>query len=358
MTTDRFVLKNDPFDKIHAVIDGKFNEKHPYISKIYANVNLQLGPTHYDFKNWDPNFGDIERYSLRKLIGHGRYSEVFLGLQDGKKECAIKVLKPVNTDRVRRELKILSQVQEQENILQLYDILIDDREGIPAMVTEYVPNKDWRKLMEGFKLDDIKFYVYRVLQAVAFIHSKGIMHRDIKPLNILCSDPRKCVKLADWGLAEFYHPMRRYSIHVGTRYYKAPELLLDYALYDYSIDIWAIGVLFIEALTLKIHIFDADENSRMIDSIASILGCQDILNWGQKYKIKISQRKIDRLSHYTKVSLENIFPPSRLRYRDPDGIDLASKMLIVDHKERITAAEALQHPFFETVRQYDANNAA
>lgn len=350
--------KYDPFDKINSVINGKFNENHPYISKVYPNVNLEMGPSHYDFKNWNPNFGDINRYTLCKCIGSGQYSDVFLALQDGKKRCAAKLLKPVNTDRVRRELKILSEVQGQKNILDLWDIVIDDHEEIPAMITEFVPNTDWQELYKSFKLVDIKFYVYRILQALAHTHSRGVMHRDVKPLNVLCQDPKKVVKLADWGLAEFYHPMRKYSIHVATRYYKAPELLLSYMLYDYSIDIWAVGVLFLEALTGKIHIFEADDNDKMIDSVASIMGCQDILNWGEKYKIKIGKRKVDRISKYVKRPFENLFPENRNNFKDQDALDLLSKMLVVDHKARITANEALSHPFFEVVRKHDAQIAA
>ncbi|OHT15917.1 CMGC family protein kinase [Tritrichomonas foetus] len=351
------VLKNDPFEDIQSVIDGKFNSEHPYISRVLANVNLELGPSHYNYKDWNPSFGDISRYTLCKWIGSGRYSDVFLSLQDGHKSCAIKLLKPVNTDRVRRELKILSEVQGQKNILELWDIVIDDHEGIPAMITEAVPNEDWKTLFDKFSLNDIRFYVYRVLQALAHVHSRGVMHRDVKPLNILCKNPKECVKLADWGLAEFYHPMRKYSIHVATRYYKAPELLLGFMLYDYSVDIWSTGVLLLEALSLKVHIFDADDNNRMIDAVAAVMGCQDILNWGTKYNIKIGQRKIDRISKYNKKRFEDIIPNSREKFRDPEALDLVSKMLVIDHKERISAAEALQHPFFEKVRQYDAEHA-
>ena len=268
-------MTTDPFDIANACINGRFNPNHPNISKIYTNTNLDLGPEHWKFRSWNPSFGDISRYTLCEWVGDGRYSDVFFALQDGTNNCAIKLLKPVNTDRVRRELKILTEVQGQKNILKLMDIVIDGKEGIPAMVTEAVQNMPWRTLFSNMSLDDARFYTYRVLQALAYTHSRGIMHRDVKPLNILCNNPRDVVRLADWGLAEFYHPMRKYSVHVATRYYKSPEILLDYEYYDYSLDIWSVGVMLLELLTQKLHVFDGGDNDHQLDSIVEVVGGYD-----------------------------------------------------------------------------------
>lgn len=344
---------NDAFSASCAIINGKYDEKHPLVSRVYANVNLLRGPSHYQFKKWNPTFGQIERYKLIKLIGSGRYSEVFLALQDDSKNCAVKVLKPVNNDRVRRELKILKEVQGQKNILNLLDIVIDRRYGIPSMVTEYVKNTTWRDLFTSFDMDDIRFYVYRLLQALSHTHKNGVMHRDVKPLNILCKNPRENLVLADWGLAEFYHPLQKYSTHVCTKYYKSPELLVGFQTYDYSIDMWSVGVLLLEALTLKIHIFDADDNEYMIDSIAELMGSYDIFAWATKYRIRISKAKRERIKHFQKVSFESLFPKSRAKFKDPIAIDLVKNLLVIDHKKRLTADEALEHPFFEPVKLVD-----
>ena len=340
-------MTDDPYALENAVVDGKFNPDHPYVSRIYCNVNLERGPAQWRFRDWNPDFGDISRYTLKKWIGSGRYSDVFIALQDNEKECAIKLLKPVNCDRVRRELKVLTVVQGHESILQLWDIVIDCRSGIPAMVTEMVPNEPWREMFETFTLTEIKFYAYRLLGALAHTHSQGVMHRDVKPLNILCSNPRKKLKLADWGLSEFYHPVRKYSTHVCTKYYKAPEILLGFQLYDYAIDIWSAGVVLLEMLTLKIHFFDSDDDiDGMIEEIARLVGGQALIDWGVKYKRRLSKRKCARISHFEKKPFEKVFPASRAKYKDPDAIDLLEKLLTVDHKERITAEEALRHPFF------------
>jgi casein kinase II subunit alpha len=348
----------DPFDISNACIGDRFNPDHPNISRIHTNTNLDLGPAHWQFRGWNPAFGDINRYRLTAWIGSGRYADVFLAVQDDTTLCAVKLLKPVNTDRVRRELKILTEVQGQESILKLLDIVIDGKVGLPAMITEAVAgNQPWRELFASMTVTDCRYYVYRVLQALAHTHSRGVMHRDVKPLNILCIDAKAQVRLADWGLAEFYHPMRRYSVHVATRYYKSPEILMEYEYYDYSMDVWAAGVVLLEILSQKLHVFDAADNDHQIDAIAEIVGGPPMQSWADKYRVRLAEPLREKLAQTRGVPLETLVPYSRRKFRDRDALDLVAKMLTVDHKERITAADALAHPFFQAVRDADATHA-
>lgn len=345
-------LDIDPFDITKVCMNGRFNPNHLNVSKIYTNTNLDLGPEHWQIRGWNPKFGDIKRYKICEWIGDGFYSDVFTGLQDGKVKCAIKLLKPVNSDRVRRELKILTEAQG-PNVLKLLDIVIDGKEGIPAMITELCPNIPYRTLFATMKLDDIKFYLYRVIQALDHAHRCGIMHRDVKPLNIFCNDPRKSVKLGDWGLGEFYHPFRKYSVHVATRYYKSPEILLDYEYYDYSLDMWSVGVILLELLTQKIHIFDGNDNFNQIYEIAKIVGGKSIIDWANKYHVALTDVQLQKFSSYKKIPFIDTIPSNRSNFKDPEALDLLEKLLIVDHRERITAAEALNHSFFKLVRDFD-----
>ena len=78
------------------------------------------------------------------------------------------------------------------------------------------------------------------------------MHRDVKPQNIIVNPHKKILKLIDWGLAEFYHMGQDYNVRVASRYFKGPELLVDYNYYDYSLDIWSTGAMFASMVRLRL----------------------------------------------------------------------------------------------------------
>ena len=91
---------------------------------------------------------------------------------------------------------------------------------------------------------DIRYYIFELLKALDYCHSNGIMHRDVKPHNVMIDHSKRQLRLIDWGLAEFYHPGREYNVRVASRYFKGPELLVDLQEYDYQLDMWSLGCMF------------------------------------------------------------------------------------------------------------------
>jgi casein kinase II subunit alpha len=102
---------------------------------------------------------------------------------------------------------------------------------------------DYRKLLPTLKPEDCRFYLYQILVGLDYCHSKGIMHRDIKPGNVMIDHEKKKLRIIDWGLGEFYLPEQNYNVRVSSRYFKGPELLVNYEFYHYSLDIWSLGVM-------------------------------------------------------------------------------------------------------------------
>ena len=98
--------------------------------------------------------------------------------------------------------------------------------------------------MKTLKEQDVKYYLFQLLQALEYSHSRGIIHRDVKPMNIIIDQKTNRLKLIDWGLAEFYLPGQEYNVRVASRPYKGPELLIGYKKYGYSLDIWSAGCVF------------------------------------------------------------------------------------------------------------------
>jgi casein kinase II subunit alpha len=132
------------------------------------------------------SWGDINNYECYKKLGRGKYSEVFLGLsKSNNSNCVIKVLKPVKSEKIYREIKILQALYGGPNIVKLVDLIKEKVSSIPCFVYEYMECQESKNLFISLSDFEIRIYTYKILQALEFSHSHGIMHRDIKPLNLV-----------------------------------------------------------------------------------------------------------------------------------------------------------------------------
>lgn len=145
-----------------------------------------------------------------------------------------------------REISLLKDLKH-SSIIQLYDIIVAD--SSLYMVFELL-DMDLKRLLdkakEIFVPKLVKSYMYQLLDAIAFCHLNRILHRDLKPQNLLVDD-RGHIKLADFGLARSFNiPMRAYTHEVVTLWYRAPEILLGTKLYATGVDLWSLGCIFAE----------------------------------------------------------------------------------------------------------------
>ena len=153
----------------------------------------------------------------------------------------MKILKPVKKKKIKREIKILQNLCGGKNIIQLLDVVRDTQSKTPSLIFEHINNLDFKVLYPTLSDYDIRYYILELLKALDFCHSNGIMHRDVKPHNVMIDHEKKSLRLIDWGLAEFYHPGREYNVRVASRYFKGPEILVDNHFYDYQLDTWSTG---------------------------------------------------------------------------------------------------------------------
>lgn len=145
--------------------------------------------------------------------------------------------------------------------MELLDVCLDRFSNTPSLVFEYVSPYNLKSFLTDMTYEEIRYYTYQVLKAIEFAHSKGIMHRDIKPMNIIVDKSTKTLKLIDWGLSDFYLPNRDYNTRVSSRPYKSPELLINYHTYDFSMDIWSLGCMFASMIFKKEHFFLGKDNN-------------------------------------------------------------------------------------------------
>ncbi|XP_075697267.1 cyclin-dependent kinase 1 isoform X2 [Rhinoderma darwinii] len=227
------------------------------------------------------------------------------------------------------------------NLSSLLDVLMQDSRLY--LIFEFL-SMDLKKYLDsipsGQYLDTmlVKSYVYQILQGITFCHSKRVLHRDLKPQNLLI-DSKGVIKLADFGLARaFGIPVRVYTHEVVTLWYRAPEVLLGTVRYSTPVDVWSIGTIFAEIATKK-PLFHGDSEIDQLFRIFRALGTPSNEVWPE----------VESLQNY-----KNTFPKwkggklaSNVKNIDKDGLDLISKMLIYDPIKRISAKCALLHPYFD-----------
>ena len=197
------------------------------MARVYADVNEHMPRSYWDYDSVNISWGVLENYEVvRKIgmetfsalfffffsichffffarwsmlmvsmIGRGKYSEVFEGINVvNYQKCVIKVLKPVKKKKIKREIKILQNLAGGPNVVALLDVVRDSQSKTPSLVFEYVNNTDFRMLYPRFSDYDVRYYVYELLKALDFCHSKGIMHRDVKPHNVMIDHDKKTVR--------------------------------------------------------------------------------------------------------------------------------------------------------------------
>jgi len=138
--------------------------------------------------------------------------------------------------------------------------------------------------------------------------------------------------LIDWGLAEFYHPGTEYNVRVASRYFKGPELLVDFQEYDYSLDLWSLGAMFASMIFRKEPFFHGNSNSDQLIKIAKVLGTDDLFDYLDKYDIELDGQYDDILGRFPKKSWHTFVNSENQRFVSNDALDFLDKLLRYDHQ--------------------------
>jgi len=321
------------------------------VARLYAEVNATRPESYWNYDNVQITWGNQDDYDILRKVGRGKYSEVFEGIivRTGE-HCIIKVLKPVKKKKIRREIKILQNLSNGPNIVKLYDVVREPHTDTPCLIQEYVNNQDFKTLYPTLSDLDIRFYVFQLLRALDYAHSNGIMHRDVKPHNVMIDHARHKLRLIDWGLAEFYHPGQEYNVRVASRYFKGPELLVDLMDYDYSLDMWSLGCMFAGIIFRKEPFFHGHDNRDQLVRIVKVLGSDDFVRYLDKYGIVLDPHYMALLGNNQRKPWKKFVTPECKHLCSPEALDFVDKLLVYDQAKRLTAREAMAHPYFDPVR--------
>ncbi|KNC98374.1 CMGC/CK2 protein kinase [Spizellomyces punctatus DAOM BR117] len=324
------------------------------IARVHANACAERPREYWDYDNFQIQWSGQDNYEIVRKVGRGKYSEVFEGVNIATNEkCCIKVLKPVKKRKIKREIKILQNLAGGPNVIRLLDVVREPQSKTPALIFENINNVEFKVLYPKLSDYEVRYYIFELLKALEFCHSRGIMHRDVKPHNVMIDHEKKTLRLIDWGLAEFYHPGTEYNVRVASRYFKGPELLVDFQEYDYSLDMWSLGCMFASMIFRKEPFFHGHDNYDQLVKIAKVLGTDELFAYLEKYRIELDQRFDEILGRYPRKPWRKFVNTDNERYISDEAIDFLDKLLRYDHQERLTPQEAMAHPYFDPVRPKD-----
>ncbi|KAJ3338881.1 negative regulator of the PHO system [Gonapodya sp. JEL0774] len=295
---------------------------------------------------------DVEKYAKQDKLGEGTYATVFRG--KNRLTGDVVALKEIHLDSEEgapstaiREISLMKELRH-PNIVRLYDVIHSER--TLTLVFEYM-DQDLKKYMDthgnGGALDPFlcKHFLYQILKGIAFCHENRVLHRDLKPQNLLINGHGE-LKLADFGLARaFGIPVNTFSNEVVTLWYRAPDVLLGSRNYSTSIDMWSVGCIMAEMYSGK-PMFPGKTNEDQLNKIFKLLGTPNDNTW-------------PRVSEYPEFKKN--FPfyspqplTAKLPMIDPTGMDLLQSLLQYQPHRRISAKDAMNHPYFTDLNQASA----
>lgn len=297
------------------------------------------------------NSNPLSKFQKLEKLGEGTYGVVYKARdRTNHTIIALKKIRVESEDEgvpstAIREIALLKEL-DHPNIVKLHDVVHSNNKLY--LVFEFL-DQDLKKYMDSIPAGTmvspqlVKSYLYQLLRGITFCHTHRVLHRDMKPQNLLI-DKNGAIKLADFGLARaFGIPVRPYTHEVVTLWYRAPEILLGSRQYSTPVDVWSIGCIFAEMVTKK-PLFPGDSEIDELFRIFRILGTPTEKTWPGVTKLPDYK---PTFPGWTPQPLRDLVPNL-----EPMGIDLLERMLQYEPSKRISAKAALNHPYFNDLDKH------
>jgi mitogen-activated protein kinase 15 len=291
----------------------------------------------------------LRKYEIVQKLGKGAYGIVWKAIDKKTRETvALKKIfdafqNATDAQRTFREIMFLQELNNHENIIRLLNVLKAENDRDIYLIFEFMET-DLHAVIRANILEDIhkQYTMYQLFKCLKFMHSAELLHRDVKPSNLLLNSECQ-VKLADFGLARSVAQLEEETSpiltdYVATRWYRAPEILLGSTKYTFGVDMWSSGCILGELLGGK-PMFQGTSTMNQLDKIMEITGrpSQEDVDAVQS---PFAATMLESLPGVHPRSLRELFPNAT-----PEAEDLLIRLLQFNPQKRITAEEALRHPY-------------
>ncbi|KAK6937851.1 Protein kinase domain [Dillenia turbinata] len=283
----------------------------------------------------------MQRYRILEELGDGTCGSVYKAVNTETFEI-VAVKKMKRKFYFWEECTNLCEVKSlcrlnHPNIIKLREVVRENNELF--FIFEYMQYNLYQIMKERgrpFSEEEIRNFMSQILQGLSYMHRNGYFHRDLKPENLLVTND--IIKIADFGLAREVSSVPPYTDYVSTRWYRAPEVLLQCSSYTPAIDMWAVGAILAELFTLN-PIFPGESEIDQLYKICCVLGSPDWTAFPEAVNVS---RLIDlTYSEMLPANISDLIPSASL-----EAVDLITQLCSWDPLKRPTAEQSLQHPFF------------
>jgi len=287
---------------------------------------------------------------MEKVVGNGAFGVVWRAREESGNGTQVAIKKVVLDRRYHnRELEMMKGL-DHECVIKLhhhfekpgrkrdetYLHLVMD--FLPQTIRSVALARQKADSRSRLPIEDVTVYLYQTLKALQYVHSKRICHRDLKPDNLLVDPASRRLKLIDFGCAKVLVKGQPNVSYICSRYYRAPELMFGATEYTCAVDMWSLGTIMVELLIGHLPFQGQDSTQQHLVEIMKILGTPTERDLRQMR----ATCSIDDLPKLKPYPWERIFPS----FTPPPAIDLARQLLCYDPMKRLTAEQALLHPFF------------
>lgn len=317
---------------------------------------------YHTFTTMGRKFHVEKRWKFVRELGQGAYGFV-VSAQDqiSGETVAIKLVtrlfeKTQLSKRALREISLLRHFANHENITGLIDMDVIAPDFNEIYLFMEPMEADLHQIVRsGQPLSNahVQYFLYQILRAMKYVHTAGVIHRDLKPGNLLVNADCE-LKICDFGLSRGFdfetNPADEnagfMTEYVATRWYRAPEIMLSFRKYSTAIDMWSIGCILGELLGMK-PMFKGKDYVDQLNIIIDVLGTPDEETLQRIGSVK-AQAYIRSLPVKEAKSFKSLFPQA-----DDLALDLLSKLVTFDPAKRSTVLEALKHPYLDAYHDED-----